>query len=126
MSHISKIELVINDLDALARACNALSLEFLRGQKTFKRYQGVSPCEHAIRVPKASYEVGVVQQGKGKGYGLVWDDFSAGGLVSVLGKGAGRLKQAYAVERVRTEARRKGMRLAEHRVDNTVRLVLTA
>jgi hypothetical protein len=138
MSHVTKIELEIQDLATLQRACRRLHLEFLENQQTYTwygRFVGDAPlpegftaadlgkCQHAIRVPGAAYEIGVVhRQGK---YHLLWDSWHSGGLERVLGPGAGRLKQAYAIERVTQEARLKGYRLCEKQVNNSVQLVLT-
>ena len=138
MSHVAKIELEIQDLETLKLACQRLNLEFVENQLTYRwygRYVGDAPlpegftvedlgkCQHAIRVPNASYEIGVVQrQGK---YQLLWDNWQSGGLERVLGSGAGRLKQAYAIERVAKEARLKGYRLCEKQMNNTVQLVIT-
>lgn len=124
MSHISTIEVEIKDLATLERACAELGLEFARDQRDFTYYAGKGQCDHAIRVPGARYEVGVVKSETG--YGLQWDDLSAGGLRDKLGEGAGLLKQAYAVERVRAEARKRKMRVRTRRTENEVELVLTA
>jgi hypothetical protein len=79
MSHITKIDLVIKDLDALSKACSKLGLELVRGQKTFKAYT-TGRCEHAICVKDmpGAYQIGLV---KGKeGYELKWDaDIGDGG-----------------------------------------------
>jgi hypothetical protein len=138
MSHVAKIELVIQDLETLKQACQRLNLELMENQQTYKwygRYVGDAPlpegftpedlgkCHHAIRVEGASYEIGIVQ--RQEKYHLLWDSWSSGGLERVLGPGAGRLKQAYAIERVAKEARLKGYRLCEKQMNNTVQLVLT-
>jgi hypothetical protein len=138
MSHVSKIELEIKDLDTLKAACERLNLEFVPNQRTYKWYgehvgdyplpQGFSiedmgKCDHAIMVPGASYELGVVH--RNRKYTLLWDFYSSGGLERVLGKGGGKLKQAYAVERIRREATLKGYRLHETKSENSVRLRMT-
>lgn len=137
MSHVAKIELEINDLDTLKAACERLGVEFIPDQKHYRWYnehvgdyplpEGFTPedlgrCDHAIHVPGASYEVGVVR--RGSKYVLLWDFYSAGGLERKLGKGAGRLKQAYAVERVRRGARLKGYQVREQKTDQGIRLTL--
>lgn len=124
MSHISKIELRINDLDALKRACQRLNLEFRQWQGRFKWYNGKMQCNHAIAVPDAAYEIGVVR--KDNAYELLWDDWGSGGLEQRLGPGAGLLKQAYTVERVRAEARSRNMHLTETHQGNGIRLILTS
>lgn len=123
MSHISKIEVDIKDLATFSRACQALGLTLSKENK-FKYYSGYAPCDHVIRIPGARYEVGVVRTESG--YALQWDDWHSGGLTQALGPGAGRLKQAYAVERVRTEARRRGMRVQQNVQDCAIQLVLSA
>lgn len=121
MSHISKIEVDIKDLATLSRACQALGFSLTQANQ-FRSYNGHAPCDHVIRIPSARYEVGVVRTEGG--YTLQWDDWHSGGLTQALGPGAGRLKQAYAVERVRTEARRRGMRVQQKAEGNTIQLVL--
>ena len=138
MSHISKIELVIHCLEDLKDACRQLGFEFVKNQKTFKWYgrwvgdtplpegvkiEDIGKCDHAIRVPGCEYEVGVIK--RGEHYVLLWDYYYAGGLIERIGANAGKLKQAYTVSRVRKEARRKGYRVLEKRIDQGVRLVLT-
>jgi hypothetical protein len=137
MSHISKIELEITDLETLRQACERLDMQFIENQQTYKWYgtwigdselpEGISihdlgKCEHAIRVPGAQYEIGIVQ--RDRKYILLWDFWHQGGLEQKLGKNAGRLKQAYAVERVRKEARLKGHRICEQKTDKGIRLLL--
>ena len=138
MSHVAKIELEINDLDALKAACKRLGLEFLCNQKTFAWYgahvgdypipegltiQDMGKCDHAIQVPGAKYEIGVLK--RTHGYALLWDFYSEGGLEQKIGRGAGRLKQAYAIERVKREARLKNMRVRETKTAGGIRLTLS-
>ena len=120
MSHVSRIELEINSLEDLKQACKRLQLKFMENQKFYKwygRYVGDAPlpegitvddlgkCDHAIKVPGAIYEIGIVH--KNNKYILLWDTWHAGKLEEKLGKNAGLLKQAYAIERVRKEAKKK-------------------
>jgi len=138
MSHVSKIELEVNDLDTLKAACKRIGLEFIEGQRTYAWYgdhlgdyplpdgitvDDLGKCDHAIRVAGAQYEVGVVKK-NGK-YTLLWDFWRSGGLEKKLGKNGGKLKQAYATERVGREARLKGYRVCEQKVNRGIRLVLT-
>lgn len=138
MSHVAKIEMQIRDLDTLKAACEQLRLQFMAGQRTYSWYgystgdypipegftaADLGKCDHAIRVPGASYELGVVQR-NGK-YLLLWDFYRDGGLERVLGKGACKLKQAYSVERVRREAKIKGYHVQERKTDQGIRLVLS-
>ena len=120
MSHISKIELEVNDLPTLKQACRRLGLVFLEGQTTFKWWgHKDGECTHAIRVPGANYEIGVIRTGKGFELQCDYYDRNIG---ESIGNDGGLLKQAYAVERTKTEARRKGYSVTEQKIDNGIRL----
>ncbi len=138
MSHISKIELEITDLDALKTACRSMGFEFMENQTTYRwfgRWVGDTPlpeelqiedlgkCTHAIRVPNAAYEVGVIQNGSR--YHLLWDYWDGGGLEQQIGKNACKLKQAYTLERIRKESRQKGYMVSQTRTPNGIRIYLT-
>ncbi len=137
MSHIAKIELEITDIETLKLVCERLGLQFIENQTSYSWYGtwvGDSPlpegithydlgkCDHAIRVPGAQYEIGVVR--RDKKYTLLWDFWHQGGLEQRIGKNAGLLKQAYTIERVRMEARLKGHRISEQKAEKGIRLVL--
>ena len=62
MSHISKIELEVKDLGILGKACRKIGLEFIRGKDSFKWYDKEASCDHAIKVPGADYELGVIDK----------------------------------------------------------------
>jgi hypothetical protein len=138
MSHISRIELEIKDLQCLKEACKRLGFEFCENQQSYQwygRWVGDSPlpegvtedqlgkCDHAIKVPGAQYEVGVVR--KGNGYILLYDDWIKGGLRKKLGVNAGLLKQAYTIETLRKEARQKNYRFHETKMKKQIRVTLT-
>ena len=129
MSHVAKIEIEIRDLAALKAAAARIGGQFLEGQTTYRwfgRHVGDYPlptgfevsdlgkCEHAISVPGASYEVGVVKRRDGKpGYTLIWDFWQSGGLQRALGKNGDKLIQAYGVEASKRAARRAGYSVTE-------------
>jgi len=119
MSHISKIELQVNDLSILSSACARLGLELIRSRKSFKWYGKEAPCDHAIMVPQAEYEIGVIDR---NGLYELNCDFYDRNLEQVIGKNGGLLKQAYAVAKTTVEARRKGYSVLEKRTDNGIRL----
>ena len=117
MSHIAEVDLLVQDLDALERACARLGLEFVRHQSTYRWYgrsvgdyplptgftaHDLGRCEHAIRVSgnDQAYEIGVAPRRDGKpGYVLLWDFYQGGyGLMEHVGEGAHRLQQTYALE----------------------------
>jgi len=132
VSHISKIEVEIHSLEDLKQACKELGFQFCENQKTHKWYgtnkeseneTEFGKCDHAIKVPKCKYEIGVVKQGNH--FSLLWDSYYTGGLEKRIGKDAGILKQAYSVQRIKREARIKGYRVVQKRVTNGIRLVLS-
>ncbi len=119
--HVSSIKLQVKSLEALKAACQRLGLEFREGQATyawFGTFAGDAPlpegftqedlgkCVHAIHVPDAAYEIGVVYR-EGV-YHLLWDSWHSGGLEAALGKDCSRLKQAYGVSAALLEAQRQG------------------
>jgi hypothetical protein len=138
LSHVSKIEIEIQSLEVLKDACNRLGLRFKENQKTYRwfgKYMGgplpegmtqsdLGKCDHAIEVPDCAYDIGVIKQ-NGR-YALFWDFWSSGGLEHKLGQGAGKLKQAYAISRIRREAVSKNYRVSEKQTQTGVRLRLTA
>ena len=119
MSHIAKIELEVTDLDALSQACKHIGLNLVRGKTSFKWYNGNGDCNHAIEVPGATYEIGLVlKEGKYELQTDFWDNK----IEAAIGKNGGFLKQRYAVERTRSEAKRKGYRVIEKQTENGIRL----
>ncbi len=120
MSHISKIELEVNNLGTLAQACSRLGLMLIKDQKTFKWYgREDGQCDHAIKVPGANYEIGVLKAGN------VFElqcDYYDSGIEKTIGRNGGLLKQAYAAERTKAEARRKGYTVIEKATPQGIRL----
>ncbi|MCG8337581.1 MAG: DUF1257 domain-containing protein [Proteobacteria bacterium] len=119
MSHISKIELEVTDLESLSIACEHLRINLVRDKKTFKWFNGDGECEHVITLPNASYEIGLVSK-NGK-YELQTDFFDTA-IEAAIGNGGGLLKQRYAVERTKAEAKRKGYRVIEKQTEQGIRL----
>ena len=117
MSHISKIELEVRDLGILSQACKRLGLNLIRGQQTFKWYSKDSPCDHAIKVPGANYEIGVINN---IGSYELSCDFYDSNIEKAIGRKGGLLKQAYAVEKTKIEARKKGYSVMERQTDTGI------
>jgi len=131
MSHVSTVETVVKSLPAMAKACGEVGAEFREGQQTFEWFgrwmddyhdadaaykNGIKPedygkCDHAVHVPGAKYEVGLVSQPDGS-FNLVYDGWGPGGLHQKLGKGIETLRQAYAVEVVREQVLMQGLDIA--------------
>ena len=119
MSHISKIELEVKDIGILGQACTRLGLELLKNKKSFRWYGKEAASDHAITVPGANYEIGVVK--KDGLYELNCDYYDRN-LEKIIGSQGGLLKQAYAVIKTRVEARRKGYSVLEQRTENSIKL----
>lgn len=119
MSHLATIQLEVTDLDSLSKACQQIGLNLIQGKTTFKWFNGDSECQHAIEVPGASYEIGLVLSDNK--YELQTDFFDKG-IEKAIGKNGKLLKQRYAVERTKSEAKRKGYRVIEKQTDNGIRL----
>jgi hypothetical protein len=142
MSHVVTIELEIKDLEAAAQAAKDLGAELVRDQKTFRWYgrwmndysgdnaaykQGVKPkdygkCDHIIRHPKCSYDIGLVKQPNGS-YRVVADEWHTGGLVPVFGQGVEKLRQRYGVAITAKTMRKQGYLVTEKQVGRDVKLV---
>ena len=137
MSHIVSISVEMTDLIAVKAACKRLGWEFKEGQSTYAWYgrsvgdyplpagmtkDDLGKCNHAVGVPGASYEVGLRKHGNN--WVPVWDFWCSGGLKEDTGK---RFAAAYAAEKAKIEARKKGYRVASETIkeDGTIRLTLT-
>jgi hypothetical protein len=129
VSHVTAIELSINDLDALAKSGKQLGMELLQ-KDNFKWYgvhvgdfplptgftkADMGKCEYVLRIKGNSkaYEVGVVKRRDGKpGYTLLWDFWMGGhGLEDAIGKDGSKLKQEYALQTATKELLRKGFKI---------------
>ena len=122
MSHLTKIELEINDLSVLKSACSRLGLEYNADQKEFVWFAGRrTACEAVIKVPNARYEIGITKKQEGKGFELQTDFFDPT-IGKYVGNGGGLLKQAYAIEKGKFEARKKGYQVFEQQTDAGIQL----
>ena len=123
MSHISKIELEVKDLNTLSYACNRLGLQMVKEQKSFRWYgQKAGTCDHLIRVPDAEYEIGIVRS---NGLYELQCDYFDRNIGKYIGENGGLLKQAYAIEKTKIEARLKGYSVIEKKIETGIRLHVT-
>jgi len=129
MSHVAKIEVEIKDFKALKAAAKRIGCKLIEDQTTYAWYgthvgdyplpagfsaSDLGHCEHAIKVPGASYEIGVCRRRDGKkGYTLLWDFWGSGGLERQLGPKGQRLVQAYAIEAAKRAAKLAGHAVTE-------------
>ncbi|MEE9528622.1 MAG: hypothetical protein V3V88_01065 [Dehalococcoidia bacterium] len=118
MSHVTVIEMEEEyTLPVLRQMCKDQGWEWLEGQRTYRWYNqfmgdyplpvgftrdDLGRCDHAIRIPGASYEIGVVK--KGGEWKLLWDFWKSGGLQQKLGRNAGLLKRSYGMAKTRITA----------------------
>lgn len=122
MSHVVDIELEVKSISDLKKACKTLGLKFVENKKNYEwwgRHEGDYPlpegftvdemgkCDHAIQVPGAKWEIGVIK--KGKNYKLIYDFYGHEGkkIENVCGNRLGKLKQAYTIESIKSECAKK-------------------
>lgn len=119
MSHVTMIEMEEKyDLPALRQMCKDQGWEWRENQRKYRwygKFMGDHPlpagfaasdlglCDHAIKIPGASYEIGVVK--KGGEWKLLWDFWNRGGLQQKLGQRAGLLKQSYGIAKTKIVAK---------------------
>lgn len=146
MSHVADVQIKVLDLDALEAAVTEAGAVFVRGKRTFEWFgqflndwsskraavNRIDPatfgkCEHVIRVPGVSYEIGVVKAADGEGYDLLYDSWGNGqGLEKKFGVGLPVLKQRYSAEVTKRELARKGYRVTtEPQADGSIRVRAT-
>jgi hypothetical protein len=137
MSHVAKIELEIHDLKVLEAACLDLGFAFHWNQTRYKWFgswvgdyplpedftkEELGRCNHAINIPGAAYEIGVVLKG-GK-WILLWDFWGSGGLAPFIGQDGGKLKAAYAVRQTVAVARQKHYGCTQQKTKTGTRLII--
>jgi hypothetical protein len=144
MSHITEMDLVIEDEGCLRAAALEIGLE-VREKKTYRwfgRYVGDSTlpegidvgqlgtCEFALGIPgdDKAYEVGVVKRRDGQGYTLLYDYWGPGRKIEeVLGGRSGdRIRQEYAVQVGIKDFKRQGLRVSRHVNEATGEVMIKA
>lgn len=139
MSHVATIQAEIKSLRSVKAACKRLGLKFLENQQTYKWYgrhvgdypipegltiDDMGKCIHAIKVPGAEYEIGVIRDPMNKkNFKLVWD-FWDKKLPKALGKDAWKLTQAYEIEHAKYTAKLQGKTVREKVMDDRIRLIV--
>ena len=142
MSHVATIKAEIHNLKCLKKACKRLGLQWMENQQTYEWYgqhmgdypipdgmkvSDLGHCLHAIKVPGARYEIGVIKDPMNKkNYKLIWDSWQSGGLEEKVGKDAWKLSQALTIEQGKYAAKLKGMSFKEVKMDDRIRLVVYA
>ena len=136
MSHVTTIEANESyDLSTLKQMCKNQGWEWMEGQETYKWFgkhvgdyplphgftvEDMGKCSHAIKVPGAKYEIGVVK--KGKDWQVIydfWDKSLKRKLCSEWGKAesAGLLKQAYGIAKAQVACKKKNRKWTFSKVE---------
>jgi hypothetical protein len=108
----TKIELAINDIDVLREACVRLDFPFLEAGRRHIRIPGAATRIYVEQINDAEYELAALAESESEN--------------ELLTRTKHLIQQAYAVERVKKEAKAKRMRVRELTTEAGVRLVLTA
>ena len=141
MSHVVSIQLLIKDLEALKMACKDLGCEFIKDKKEYAWYgvhvgdyplpegmtkEEMGKCNHAIKVPGANWEIGVVKEKDGKSYKLIYDFFGDEGrkIHNVCGENLGKLKQRYTIDALKNKIKDKKKIKEEKLEGNKVRITI--
>mgnify|MGYP000375912472 CR=1 FL=1 len=119
MSHVCRVKDVeITNLDVLRAAVKRLGFELLEGEQLKIKYWGGLSKEAfslVITVPGCQWQIGVREECcniRGTRYTLWADTYGSEG--AKLQEAINRLKQAYVVEAVKREARRRGYSVVEN------------
>jgi len=147
VSHVTAIELRVNDLDCLSQGGQELGMELVP-LKEFRWYgthvgdyplpagfkkEDMGKCDYVLRIKNnnRAYEVGVCKARDGQdGFVLLWDFWNGGyGLRNAIGQNGDKLKQAYAsqvAQKHLQQLSREGFRtVKQRRADGTIVLVAT-
>ena len=112
MSMRTKIELVINDIDVLREACARLNFPFLEANRRHIRIPGAATRIYVEQINDAEYELAAQAASESEN--------------ELLTRTKHIIQQAYAIERIKKEAKTKRMHIRELNTETGVRLVLTA
>lgn len=142
MSHVAKIQLQISDLDALDAACRELGLTLNRDQRTYQWFgthvgdyplpdgftqHDLGHCEHAIKVPGTSWEIGVARARGHSHYTLLFDFYGSLGqpISKAIGGNEGtKLKRAYATHAAIQQAKKQGWTYTRRDLNGKTKLTI--
>ena len=119
VSHVTKVDVEIRDIDALDTACKKRGLKLMRGQTKYAwwgrsvgdypipagmRAEDLGKCSHAIHLNSGSHEIGLVAQSDNS-FRLVFDFYGQAGLLAAVGgKACEGLVGDYTIEAARNAA----------------------
>lgn len=148
MSHVVATTTEIPDaqLDTLITACKQLGLEFMKDQTTYKWFgawvndydaedaaykNGIKPedygkCVHAIKVPGASYEIGVYRHPETGNLRLIYDFFGDGrNIMEKVGKNCEKLWTAQGEVWAHDYAAKNKLKVSKRIKDGVTEMVFT-
>ena len=103
MSHITPLKRTEGwDLPVLERMCQDKGWEFLREQKTFRKYGQDGKCDHAIRIPGCRYDVGISVNAEGEVQVML--DFFDHELAQAVGAKGWKLEMEYDIAKAKMAA----------------------
>jgi hypothetical protein len=125
MSHVSTVACEIKDVEVMRAAAEKFGCELLYGKKQFQYYAGnKQKCDHAIRIPGSTYEVGLVAKKPGEEVYDLQCDFFDGKLTALLGEQLVNLRNEYTA--VVTERMLQAARYRTHRVEEAGQIQVVA
>ena len=130
MSHVTKVECQITDLDALAQALSKFpGTALVRGKNKFRMYGSESQnCVHAITIPGTQYEIGLrwkTSPGKPEDGFEPACDFSGGSITRTFGSQLMSLRNEYSAVVAENTLRRRGYRV-QRQIDTPQQIRLVA
>ena len=115
MSHFTKIQTQVKDIEALRTACAELGLELLDKAQARGFGDNCHPGDHVIRL-RGPYDIALSRQPDGN-YVLITDWWD-GHVEKEVGKNFGRLLQLYGVHKATREARKRGLSVQRKLLNN--------
>ena len=113
MSHIATYTTTMTSLKTIEAACARMGLTFLRGQTTAQFYKSQqTACEHAIGIPKSSYQVGIVRN-PDKTYALLMDTYDPTLRTTMGANGKSFLRQYAAASIIAEVTQHRRMHITE-------------
>ena len=84
VSHVTKVDVEIRDLDAMETVCKRRGLALHRNQQKYAWWGRSGKCSHAIHLNSRSFEIGLVAQSDNS-YRLIFDFYGQHELLAAVG-----------------------------------------
>ena len=110
MSHFTKVQAEIRDLNALKKALSNMNLQ-LTHNTSCRYFFGSQIKENVVKLPSPSqYDMALEPNGDGS-YNIVADFYPSGNVARVIGERGSILLRQYAIEKLRIEATKIGCKV---------------